>query len=124
MIDAASKRPAKEVSWGSFTDEFVNELASWIGDRKVLEVFAGNGLLASKLAARGIDIIATSRFAGHDGHSLGFHHKVVEMEASAAVHELGEGRDVLLMSWPPPTRLPSGAPCAGGRTVQSSSSAK
>lgn len=87
-------------SWGTFSAGFVDELAAWIGDRKVLEVFAGNGLLASKLMAKGVDIIPTTLLRGHDGHDRGMFCDVVEMEASRAVREYGAGRDVLLMAWP------------------------
>lgn len=88
------------VSWGDFDARFVNELADWIGENRVLEVFAGNGLLAAKLAARGVSVVSTSLFSGHDGHDWGMHYPVVEIEASAAVRRFGPEADVLLMSWP------------------------
>lgn len=88
------------VAYGNFTDPFLDELVAIIGDRKVLEVFAGNGLLASRLAARGVDIIATSQFSGHDGHDFGMHHRVLEMDATEAVLTVGSNADILLMSWP------------------------
>lgn len=97
---AATDEP---VSWGSFSDRFLDELAAWIGARRVLEVFAGNGLLASRLAAEGTDVLATTLFAGHDGHDRGMHFDVVEMEATEAVLKFGADRDVLLMSWPTAT---------------------
>jgi hypothetical protein len=83
-------------SWGNFTEEFVDELADWIGGRSVLEVFAGNGLLASKLERRGVDIIATTLFRGHE---FGLHFPVMEMRATQAAREFND-RDILLMSWP------------------------
>ena len=43
---------AEHFSWGTFDDVFVDELAGWLRGSRVLEVFAGNGLLASLLAAR------------------------------------------------------------------------
>ncbi|WP_327211324.1 hypothetical protein [Rhizobium leguminosarum] len=86
-------------SWGHFTEDFVDELVDWIGGRTVLEVFAGNGLLASKLERRGIDIVATTLFRGHDSHDLGLHFPVKEMRASEAALEFNN-REVLLMSWP------------------------
>jgi len=88
------------VSYGNFTDPFLDELVGIIGNRTVLEVFAGNGLLASKLASRGVDIIATSQFAGHDGHEIGLHHRVLEMDATEAVLTVGSNAEILLMSWP------------------------
>lgn len=88
------------VAWGQFDDAFVTELADFLVGQRVLEVFAGNGLLASKLAARGVTIRATSRFSGHDGHALGFHWPVEELVAHQAVQTYRNETDVLLMSWP------------------------
>jgi len=93
-------REGLPVTYGNFTPEFLDELAEILRDRKVLEVFAGNGFLASLLSARGVDIQATSQFAGHDGHQSGMYHPVIEMDASDAVLSLGANADVLLMSWP------------------------
>lgn len=91
-----------EFSWGSFDDQFVTELADWVGSSTVLEIFAGNGLLASKLAATGVAITSTSTFTGHDGHRDGMHHHVLEIDARQAVRDMGSEHEVLLMSWPPP----------------------
>lgn len=87
------------IAWGQFGDAFVDELVAWIAGRTVLEVFAGNGLLASKLASKGVDIVATSLFRGHDGHSEGMYFDVVEMPAHEAARRHRD-RDVMLMSWP------------------------
>lgn len=86
-------------AWGHFTDAFLDELVDWIDGRTVLEVFAGNGLLASMLAARGVDVVATTLFRGHDGHERGMHFPVLEMRASQAARVYAD-REVLLMSWP------------------------
>ena len=43
--------------------KWTNPLAKFIGDRKVLEVMAGNGMLAYTLKRSGIDIIATDNIA-------------------------------------------------------------
>ncbi|AQT06676.1 hypothetical protein [Acetobacter persici] len=97
--------------YGNFTENFVRELASLIGDRRVLEVYAGNGYLASLLRERGVDIIATSLLASHDGHALGMFHDVEEIEASDAVLIYASQSDILLMSWP--TTSPNAFMCAG-----------
>lgn len=86
--------------FGNFDDRFCDELKTWIGGRRVLETFAGNGLLSSMLSARGVDIVATSVFSGHDAHDIRMYHDVVEMDSAEAVYRLGEGRDVLVMCWP------------------------
>ena len=81
-------------------ERFIGELAAYIGNRKVLEVFAGNGLLAAYLSKKGVNITSTSLFRSHDSHEYGMYFPVIEMQASAAVDELGANCDVLLMSWP------------------------
>lgn len=90
----------KAVSWGTFTPAFLDDLHSWIDGRRVLEVFAGNGLLAKGLSERGVDIKATTIFSGHDGHNYGMHFDVEDMDASNAVLKYGKDADILLMSWP------------------------
>lgn len=82
------------------TPEFVEELAQFLKGRKVLEIFAGNGYLAGLLHARGIDVVATTLFAGHDCHERGLYFPVKKMDAAVAVLEHGDNRDVLLVSWP------------------------
>lgn len=80
---------------------FVKELGSYLKDKKVLEIFAGNGYLASLLIREGVEVRSTSLFSGHDATSIaGFHHPVEEAEAREAVLRLGSAHDVLMMSWP------------------------
>jgi hypothetical protein len=90
----------KEYSWGNFEDTFLDELVQWIDGRRVLEIFAGNGLLAKKLRERGVDILPTTTFQGHDYHHHGMHCEVEELSAAHAVKKYGADCDVLLMSWP------------------------
>lgn len=78
---------------------FVDELAAFLQDKVVLEIFAGNGYLAAQLAARGVTITATSLRSGHDGHEAGFYHPVFNLHAVDAV-ALSDVHQVLLMSWP------------------------
>ena len=94
---------ADPVSYGRFDAAFVDELAGYLGGTKVLEIFAGNGLLSSMLSARGVDVLPTTRFSSHDGNELGIYADVVEADAVTAVAEHGPGRDVLLVSWPTTT---------------------
>ena len=89
-----------DFSWGTFDHAFVDELAAALAGMRVLEVFAGNGMLSAKLAERGVDVLATSLFSSHDGSINGMHHPVLEMRAAEAARTHGD-RDVLLMCWPP-----------------------
>ena len=88
-------------SWGRFDPAFLDDLASRLSGLRVLETFAGNGLLAAGLAARGIDVLATSILSGEDRHDEGMYHHVLRLDATEAVLGPGRDRDALLMSWPP-----------------------
>lgn len=79
---------------------FCDELARYLTGRRVLEIFAGNGLLAACLAARGVNVVATTRFSGHDAHERGLYYQVQECSAVSAVLEHGANADVLLVCWP------------------------
>jgi hypothetical protein len=102
------------VAWGNFTLGFLYDLAAALRGQRVLEVFAGNGLMAASLASRGVQITATSLFSGHDGHERGLHHPVLEVDAVTAVTTYGADCDVLLMSWPTATRAAAACVAAWG----------
>jgi len=80
--------------------QFVDELGEFLKGKRVLEVFAGNGFLASLLAARGVSVRATTQFSGHDAHQHGLYHDVEDVDAVTAVRQYGHEHDVLLMCWP------------------------
>ncbi|MCC5613079.1 hypothetical protein LC612_42000 [Nostoc sp. CHAB 5834] len=84
-------------------EPFVDELAHHLRGARVLEIFAGNGLLAGLLQSKGIAVTPTTRFAGHDSHERGLYSDVREMTALNAVQELGPDNDVLLVCWPTAT---------------------
>ena len=104
----------RHIAYGNFDADFVDELAVYCAGQRVLEVFAGNGLLASRLAAKGVSIRATSLFAGHDGHTSGFYHPVEELSADKAVSTYRDQSDILLMSWPTATEGATTAALAWG----------
>lgn len=85
------------------TDEFIDELVDFLKGKRVLEIFAGNGYLASRLSKKGIDITATTMFSGHDGHDLKMYYDVIGVSAVPAVLKYGDSHDVLLVSWPTTT---------------------
>ncbi|MDB5930970.1 MAG: hypothetical protein JWR60_2677 [Polaromonas sp.] len=95
-------------------EAFIADLAAALEGQKVLEVFAGNGYLASVLTRRGVEVLATSLLSGMDAHSEGLYHPVVECDAVSAVQALGAGYDVLLMSWPTVTEQAFLAACLWG----------
>ena len=79
---------SKPVSFGRFDAAFVDELAWYFGRMRVLEIFAGNGLLCSMLSKRGVDVLPTTRFSSHDGNELGIHADVVEADVPDGVKNL------------------------------------
>lgn len=93
-------RSEESFSWGTFDPAFLDELASHLAGKRVLETFAGNGLLASLLRERGVDIHPTTRFSGHDGHRQGMHSEVEEIDAREAARKYRDQFDTLLMCWP------------------------
>ena len=99
--------------------EFVDELAQFLQQQKVLEIFSGNGYLAGLLSNKGITVTATTRFSGHDSHEAGIYHPVEELDAVTAVRAYGDEHDVLLMSWPTVTNsaLYAAAEWGGDRDI-------
>lgn len=79
---------------------FIKELGQALAGQRVLEIFAGNGLLAGHLAARGIDVTATSILSSMDAHTQGLYHPVKELGAREAVARHGADHDILLLCWP------------------------
>lgn len=86
------------------TPAFLDELTAYLRGKSVLETFAGNGYLAGLLSDRGINVIATSVFAGWDGHARGLYHPVEELDAVEAVALHHAKCDIHLMCWPTTTK--------------------
>lgn len=105
--------PSAHTFWRKNPD-FLSDLASYLEEKRVLEVYSGNGYLASELASRGVSVQATSVFSSHDAHDIYMYHEVEEMESSAAVGRYGDESDVLLMSWPVSDETALGALLAWG----------
>lgn len=78
---------------------FFKELAQYIGDRSVLEVFAGNGLLASELQKLGVDVHPTSIHSDYDNYKNKPYTEVEGIDCVNAVIKYGEEKDILLVSW-------------------------
>jgi hypothetical protein len=83
-------------SWAVPTREAVKAIADFVGERKLLEVFAGGGLWARLLNASGVNVVATD---GEPPPVLEhFAVETVEAEAAVLAHpECG----ALLVCWPP-----------------------
>lgn len=82
---------------------FIKQLAQALQNKRVVEIFAGNGYLASLLSREGIHVTATSVLSGMDAHQDGLYHPVEELNAVHAVLKYRDDHDVLLMAWPTTT---------------------
>lgn len=84
-------------------DEWIKELATFIGSKKVLEVMSGTGALAATLRSHGVDIKCTDNrswdVAQPDKCSPWC--EVEELDCIEAVNKYGADVDFILMSWPP-----------------------
>lgn len=79
------------------SDSFVNELVECLSGKRVLEVFAGNGLAAKLLHDKGIQITATSLKSSMFDPKKN-HFDVMDVEASDAAF-LYRDHDIMLMMW-------------------------
>lgn len=82
------------------TAETLQSLVNYLQGKKVLEVGAGTGYLANKLADCGIDIVATDIATSTDSNNYNF-----GVISDSVVHAKGSDAitsdfDVVIMSWP------------------------
>ena len=90
----------KHGMWAIVTKALARHLASWIGDRTVLEIMSGPGWLAKALHESGVQIGATDNGSWNTRHSLApILFPVMQMDCVEAVRTIAA--DVLLVSWPP-----------------------
>ena len=80
-----------------YSRRLVKELADEIGDRKALEIAAGDGTLSRFLEQAGVDITATDDHSW--SHSIDFPDDVRQQDAISALKE--HEPQVVLCSWPP-----------------------
>jgi hypothetical protein len=80
-----------------YSRKLVKELTREIGDRKALEIAAGDGTLSRFLRAEGVDITATDDHSW--SHSIDFPDDVENQDATTALKE--HEPQVVICSWPP-----------------------
>jgi hypothetical protein len=84
------------------TNEWIDEFANWIGNRKCIEVLAGCGSLSKVLKDRNVDIIATDDFSW-DGtpnwnHDRSYWTSIENIDCAKAIEKYKD-RDIVIMSW-------------------------
>jgi hypothetical protein len=80
-----------------YSRKLITELAAEIGDRKALEIAAGDGTLSRFLRDAGVDITATDDHSWK--HSIDFPADVQQQDATTALKE--HQPQVVICSWPP-----------------------
>lgn len=80
-----------------YSKPLVQHLAVLIGDRKCIEIAAGDGTLTRFLAGQGVDITATDDHSWT--HSVTYDETVVRKDAAAALRQYQP--EVVICSWPP-----------------------
>ncbi len=80
--------------------DWVNPFATWIGNRRCLEVMSGAGWLAKALREKNIDIIATDDYSWGKRRGWSVISEVIEMNAVSAILNYAHQCDILIISWP------------------------
>ena len=85
--------------------KWTRPFAKWIGERKVLEVMAGRGMITHALRKEGVNIMGVDDFSWAKGHEkMASEHTfttIQPMDAIKAVKKYGRSIDILIMSWAP-----------------------
>ncbi|MBD8089189.1 hypothetical protein IFT48_04280 [Pseudomonas fluorescens] len=90
-----------QASYGYLSKPLIDSLADLFAGKRVVEAYAGRGILASILAERGVNIHATSLRMGHDcSESMGHLCDVENCSVLDAVIRYGHEMDYLLVCWP------------------------
>lgn len=82
------------------SEDWINPLAEYIGNRKVLEIMGGYGSLAKCLSDRGVNIITTDNFSRTDKERAWIDN-IEELDCYSAVKKYGKDVDIILVCWPP-----------------------
>lgn len=87
--------------WVEVTDELIDCLVEFIGERRVLEVFAGWGDVGKALSQRGIQVKSTGVYMeSYDGTAQKVPEHVESIDAVSACIKYRDDYDVLLAAWP------------------------
>lgn len=83
------------VSW-----KWVIPFASWISERKCLEVMAGAGHLSFALKKLGINIITTDDLSWQELKKWTPVTEIEQLTANKAIRKYGKDVDIVIMAWP------------------------
>lgn len=87
--------------YGYMSKPLIDSLANLFEGKRVVEAYAGRGVLSSLLTEKGVNVRATSLRMGHDGsESLGHLMDVEDCSVIQAVTKYADEMDYLLVCWP------------------------
>lgn len=90
----------ENISWCLVNKSWTKDLANFLGDAKVVEVYAGKGLIAKQLKEFGVDITSYDNFSWNLNNKT--FTKVYMKDAEEAIKSYENGTiDFVLMSWVP-----------------------
>ena len=87
---------AKKGIYCFYSEPLIDQLAALIGDRKTVEIAAGDGTLTRFLRAKGVNIVATD---DHSWKDVDFPAEVIKEDAKTSLKQ--RSPEVVICSWPP-----------------------
>ncbi|WP_105956587.1 SAM-dependent methyltransferase [Apilactobacillus quenuiae] len=89
--------------WAYISAPFANSLAKYLGNKKTLEVMAGNGYISKGLHDDGTDIICTDSMDWQKENETGHHlvTNVEKLDANEAFDKYKNSVDCIIMCWSP-----------------------
>ena len=79
---------------------YIEPLAQWIGNRRVLEVMSGLGSLSYVLQQEGVLVTATDNYSATNFDFSKLWCEVKALDAMSAIEKYGAKSDIIIMSWP------------------------
>ena len=90
------------MGYAIITKKFTRGLAKYIGDKKCLEIMAGQGCLSKSLQDEGVDIIVTDNYSWNGSFNMNDTWIDVEdMDCLEAIRKYGKEVSYILCSWIP-----------------------
>ena len=99
------------LSWSIIDRDTMTKISEFIGDKKALEIGAGNALITTilRLLSPSIDITVTDNFSSHTSEPDKCFTRVEEFDSDEAIREFTESQ-ILILIWPPShTKMSSNA---------------
>ena len=79
--------------------DWVHPFKDWIGNRKVLEIMSGLGVLSSALREEGVDLISTDDYTATNFDFNTLWTNIEKLDALTAIEKYGKETDIIIMSW-------------------------